>query len=124
METKPNINCLRCGKPYSLKATSNGPEYDFDGHICEFREKEDNPFETGVVGRETITIRGLENFVRNYQHIYAGAYNNKGSKRITIGFDGHYQVYNGNQLICRTTDLEKAVTKYNLIVLTPSEKKS
>lgn len=124
METNSTINCLRCGKPYELKATSNGHEYDFDGHICEFGEKEDNPYETGVVGRETITIWGLENFIRNYQHVYAGAYNNTGSKRITIEFNGHYQVYHGDKSVCRTTDLKKAVIKYNLIDLTSTEKKS
>lgn len=119
MAEDDKLTCLRCGKPYDEKpgeSTSNGPVYDFDGHVCNFGE-EDNPFETGVVGRSIVNEKELSDFIRDYEHVYAGAYNHKGNKRLTVKFNQVYTVYSGSKEVCRTTDLSHAVASYNQIVL-------
>lgn len=91
--------CLRCGEPYDYILRDNVEPYpNYSDHICSFdRNKEENdPFESGVVGRPIINQEEVIRVGRTYEHIIAGAHNNKGSKRIVVNMGREYKVYHNN----------------------------
>lgn len=112
------IKCLRCGEPYETIVEEGLVTTIFEGHICSFdKEEENNPFESGVVGKPTIKVEDAIWVRDTYEHIIAGAHNNNGSKRLVVNMGKQFKVYHNNDCVHHSYSAEFATYCYNEINL-------